>query len=199
MILTTLAAAEADRSDVGAQLESFWPLVAVALALLTAAVGVAGTFVGAAIESRREHRRWLRERRYEAYTRAFALIQGFSLNAHKVEKIAVRKVLNRGRSNVLRSHKRRLREVQNDPKIRALDDYADRLYDSVADALAPIQLLGPLHVTKLALRMQNAYEANDAEALGVAQWDFLEAAEKVLRIDGGRRPGSTFGRVRKTA
>jgi hypothetical protein len=193
-MILTLPAAENVPSNLWAQLGSLWPLVAVALALLTAAVGAAGTFVGSAMESRREHRRWLRERRYEAYTRAFALIQGFSLNAHKVEKIAIRKAQARGRVMALRSRKRQSRDVQDDPKIRALDDYADRLYDSVADALAPIQLLGPVNVTKLALGMQKAYEAGDAEALGAAQWDFLEAAEKVLRIDGGRRQGSNSGR-----
>lgn len=186
MILMALATAGDAPTDVWAQLKNVWPLIAVVLALLTAAVGVVGALVGASIESRREHRRWLRERRYEAYTRAFALIQSFSLNADKVEKIALRKVPGHGRTKVLWSPKRQLRKVQKDPKIQALDDVADRLYDSVADVLAPIQLLGPLHVTKLALRMQEAYEANDAKALGAAQWDFMAAAERVLRIDGGR-------------
>ncbi|MBD8139877.1 hypothetical protein IFT36_04875 [Frigoribacterium sp. CFBP 13605] len=118
--------------------------------------------------------------------RAFALIQGFSLSAGKVEKVANRKLRDQHRMSFLRSQKRRLQAVTSDPDIEALDAHADRLFDSVADVLAPIQLLGPLNVSELAVRMQLAYEAGNEEEFGASQRAFLAAAEKVLGIDGGR-------------
>lgn len=163
-------------------LQSLWPLVAGA-AFGAAVLTVGAGFIGAWVEAKREHRRWLRERRYEAYTRVFALIQGFSLNAGKFEKIATRKVSIRSRTFLPRSNKRQVRQLRADPEIQALDAHADRLFNSVADVLAPVLLLGPERVTRHAVRMQTAYEGGDKEAQHEAERAFLVAAQKLLRID----------------
>lgn len=62
------------------------------LALLTIFGSVTVTvlvgLIGAWLQSKREHARWLRERRYEAAVKAYALTKGFDLNWSKTMKIA---------------------------------------------------------------------------------------------------------------
>ncbi|MGN7222687.1 hypothetical protein ACTHQN_07490 [Curtobacterium flaccumfaciens] len=63
-----------------------WPTLlagAAAGAVITSLV----TLLAGALEARREHRRWLREKRLDAYLRAFALTKGFDLNSSKTDKV----------------------------------------------------------------------------------------------------------------
>lgn len=140
-----------------------------ALALLSIFGGVIVTalvgLLGAWIQSRREHSRWLRERRFDAITKAFAITKGFDLNRSKVMKIVERE----GKD-------------ENDPRVRALLDQADELYTTVAEGLAPIAILGPAEVSNAYMDMQAAYEAEDDEALGEAEVAFRDAARRALKV-----------------
>ncbi len=135
-------------------------------ALGGALVTAVGGFVGAAIQTRRDHQRWVREKRYEAYVKAYGLTKAFDLNASKLKKLT------------------QAGKKANDPEIIALEKEADALYATVAEAYTPIILLGPDRVGSLALDVQDAYEKDDAEAQGKAELAFRDAARKALKIKG---------------
>ncbi|MCJ1706898.1 hypothetical protein [Microbacterium sp. VKM Ac-2923] len=97
---------------------------------------------------------------------AFAITKGFDLNRSKLMKIATKD----GAS-------------EDDPRLLALPDQADKLYTIVAEGLAPLAILGPAEVANAYADMQAAYEADD-EALGDAEIGFRDAARKALRVRG---------------
>jgi hypothetical protein len=135
-------------------------------ALIAAVAGL----LGAMLQGRREHKRWLRERRFEAFVRAFALLKAFDLNASKQKRIAAAM---RADSETADADALRIEQLQTE---------ADQLYTSVAAELAPIIVLGPNAVTERALEIQFAYEANDKTARGRAEAAFIEAAQRVLKV-----------------
>jgi hypothetical protein len=152
---------------------------AAAGALLAALAGLWGAWR----QSRREHATWVRERRYEAYTRAYALVKGFDLNASKTDKIRdsfIAQLEKTPEKDIS------VQELLDDPRLQAMLDHADDLYLTVAETLAPIALMGPDHVAAHFVDMQTAYEAEDKEALGAAEVAFLAAARKVLNIQEGQ-------------
>lgn len=140
-----------------------------ALAVLSifggAALTVIAGFIGAYIQARREHKRWVLDHRYEAFVRAFALIKAFDLNRSKQMKLAEREGA-----------------TIDDPDLQALLAQADELYTTVADAMIPIAVLGPDSVSRHVLDMQAAYEAEDKIALGEAERAFVISARKALKI-----------------
>ena len=92
--------------------------------------------------------------------------KAFSLNWSKVMKIAESEG-----------------SAEDNPRLQALLDQADELYLTVAEALAPLTILGPQVVAGCYLDMQLAYEAGDQEAFGRAEVAFQEAARKALDVD----------------
>jgi hypothetical protein len=137
------------------------------LSLIVGAFGAALIgLLGAVIQSRREHKRWIRERRYEAFVQAYALIKSFDLNWLKQMKLATEQEVD-----------------MDDPELQKLFEQADQLYTTVAQTLAPSIILGPDSVTKHVLAMQLAFENYEVEGLGETERDFVEAARKVLKID----------------
>ncbi|WP_431798351.1 hypothetical protein [Microbacterium kunmingense] len=131
-----------------------------------ALVAAIAGFVGAGIQARREHRRWQRERRYEAFVAAYALTKAFDLNFSKQMKIADAEP----------------EMGVDDPRIQALLTEADALYGTVADRVAPLIILGPDRVAKSYLKMHAAYEAQDMDALGRAEAEFQSNARKALDL-----------------
>lgn len=144
-------------------------------ALIAALAGLAG----AAIQGRREHKRWLRERRYEAFVRAYALIKGFDLNTSKQKKIAAR---------LLSASETDGREEED---LKTLQDEADALFGTVTTELAPILVLGPASVAQRAIEMQLAYEAGDSDAQQRAESSFILASQKALAVPRQQRPKPT--------
>lgn len=146
-------------------------------------VTVLAGFLGAWLASRRAHRAWLRERRYEAYVAAFALVKGFDLNRYKTLKLAAS-----GDASVKEweSAGRDATPPEIDGLERSIDDIrrlvaeADEMYGTVAAVLGPVILLGPDSVARNVYEMQAAYESGDDEALGKAEVAFRDSARRVL-------------------
>lgn len=132
-----------------------------------ALVAALAGFVGAGIQSRREHKRWQRERRYEAFVAAYALTKAFDLNWSKQLKIVEKDRPDLG---------------VDDPRLQALISEADALYGTVAERLAPLAILGPDIVAANYLDMHEAYETGDEEALGRAEVEFQANARKALGL-----------------
>jgi hypothetical protein len=148
---------------------------AAAGAVIAAAFGV----LGAAIESKREHKRWLRERRYDAYVRAFALSKGYDLNLSKTKRVVENLEEEIGKDveeDVV------LKMLRNDKDLSELDAQLSGLHASAAEVLAPAVLLGPASVTGPLIEMQLAYEADDKKAAGRAEVEFQNAARRVLKV-----------------
>lgn len=132
-------------------------LAGVVGALLAAAIGL----LGAWIQSRREHKRWLRERRYDAYRR-FMVDMGTARSIVGTEPTVF---------NVI------------DLRRRA------RTYTSEAlDAFEAVSLLGPRPVNRagqawadaLAALAKHRGEPSFLEAYRLRRWEFLLAAGHVL-------------------
>lgn len=153
----------AEAADAGASVDPIVLILSSAAggAIVTALFTLFGTWV----QSRREHKRWIRERRLEAFTAAYALTKAFHLNLSKQMKIARKKGTKR-----------------TDPDIKALQAEADSLYSTAAATLAPLIILGPDEVAGYASDMQAAYEAEDWDALRVAELAFQDAARKSLGV-----------------
>lgn len=141
------------------------------LALLTIFGSVTVTvlvgLIGAWLQSKREHARWLRERRYEAAVKAYALTKGFDLNWSKTMKIAE----SEGAS-------------EDNPRLLAMLAQADELHTTVAETLAPLAMLGPQDVASNYLDMQNAYESHDNEAFRKAEVAYQKSVRRTLGIKG---------------
>jgi hypothetical protein len=139
------------------------------LALLTIFGSVTVTvlvgLIGAWLQSKREHARWLRERRFEAVVNAYALTKGFDLNWSKTMKIASSEGA-----------------TEDNPRLQAMLAQADELYTKVAETLAPLAMLGPQDVASNYLDMQNAYESHDKEAFGKAEVAYQESVRRALGI-----------------
>ena len=153
----------ADAATTGLPPLLFFAVSVMGGALLTALFALFGAW----LTSRREQARWIRQERFAAYTKAFALTKAFDLNYSKQKKIAAGEDLE-----------------ADEPRIIALMDEADALYATVAETLAPIIILGPDSVTGPAHAMQIAYERDDREALKQAEVAFQRSARKALKIKG---------------
>lgn len=164
-----------------------WPTLlagAAAGAVITSLV----TLLAGALEARREHRRWLREKRLDAYLRAFALTKGFDLNSSKTDKVVAALIKDAEAEDTDGvDDKATFERLRQDPDYRALDEQASELQATAARELAAVVLLGPQEVSVAVLDMQKAYEAGDQEKAGKAEQVFRDAAQRVLRVPKPRR------------
>lgn len=139
--------------------------IALAAGLVGVAVTVLAGFIGAGIQSRREHKKWVREKQYEATVSMYALIKAFQLNRAKMDKVA------KGEGMTPES-----------PEVVALVARDDALYDGVAQAVAPLVILGPTPVGIAAAEMQVALEARDTSKVEAAQERLIVAARRSLKV-----------------
>jgi hypothetical protein len=134
------------------------PLVLALFSVLGVVITLAGGLVGARIQSKREHKKWLRERRFEAYTkflaymdRAIDLTEKFKNNAPDLTR------------------------------------HLEELTKHKPDALGPIQLLGPKAVRAASKQYVDVIRINptsfDMEDLKTAKESFLAAMRDAVDID----------------
>lgn len=147
------------------------PTLQVFLSIFGGALVAAGAgLTGAAIQARQEHRRWLRERRYEAFARTYALLKGFDLNWSKQMKIATK-------------HDPSTPNSADDlDRIKRLQEEADELYTTVATEMAPLLILGPSNVAWAALEAQVAYESDNRETQADRENEFIRLAQQTLKV-----------------
>ncbi|UPL12181.1 hypothetical protein [Microbacterium sufflavum] len=139
--------------------------IALAGGLVGVAVTVLAGFIGAGIQSRREHKKWVREKQYEATVSMYALIKAFQFNRTKMDRVARDEGM-----------------TPESPEVVALVARDDALYDSVAEAMAPLAILGPTPVGIAAAEMQVALEARDRSKAEAAQERLIVAARRSLKV-----------------
>jgi hypothetical protein len=148
--MSTLQVAAAGSPAVSVPL---WPTLlagAAAGAIITSLV----TLLAGALEARREHRRWLREKRLDAYLRAFALTKGFDLNSSKTEKVVASLIADAVAEDPKDADaKATFERLRQDPDYRALGEQASDLQATAARELAAVVLLGPEEVAVAVLQM----------------------------------------------
>jgi len=114
------------------------------LALLSIFGGVAVTvvagLVGAWIQGRREHRRWLRDRRLEAWSDLLTLLRLQPLHGEAIDKIVA--AFDHGPPPRLKSTDERLRSW-GASRVEAIFSKSQDSQDSIVAAVTAVMLLGP--------------------------------------------------------
>lgn len=147
------------------------------------AVGVT-TLAGVALaiwQSIRDHARWVRERRYEGFTRILALAErserireeGTELMERAAE---VRAAVEAG-DDAAGAEAADLKE-QLDRNL----ERADPLLTELTEVAAALEVLGPNHVIKALNALTDTYTKGDAQATDDAKDAFVIAVRKALRI-----------------
>lgn len=138
-------------------------------ALVTALAG----FAGAWLQGRREHARWVRERRYDAYVSAMQVAERWRhLRAMGNETLSSLK------AEEATEEERRLAHSRLGEHIKA----AGVLRAEVSDAAAPLELLGPTSVVDAFNAMTDAFGSDDESASVETNEAFIRAMRKTLRI-----------------
>jgi len=166
VILSAAAASSAPAIDPTFQIL----LTVFGAALVTALAG----FAGAWLQGRREHARWVRERRYDAYVGAMQVAERW------------RHLRATGNATVATVTSKDASEAERAVALGKLGDHievAESLRADVSDAAAPLELLGPASVVDAFNAMTDAYGSDDEEASETASTAFIATMRKTLRID----------------
>lgn len=135
-----------------------------------------GGLVGAAIQGRREHRRWLRERRYEAFVSAVD-------TASIVRSVATEVVdlVNKVRANEIPPDKHEATAARLTERMA----YLGSLGDATSERMAPLVILGPKSVSDAYVAIVDAMgppESMDLAKVNAAESALSDAMRKALDI-----------------
>jgi len=140
------------------------PLAQVLLTIFGGAtVAALGGLFGAWIQGRRDHAKWVREQRYEAFITAIMLLRQVALLTGKANELAAKGALPNGE----------------------LDALSKKATDSIAgwpEASAPLALLGPDGVDESLGVAAKALRSNDQAVLRAAEQTLLKAMRAALAI-----------------
>lgn len=147
------------------------------LALLSifggAALTVGAGFLGAWIQSRREHEKWLREQRYEAFVRALVLIRDARSLARQLTHLLGRVAEGSPEGEA----RNRLVADLTDVKKRAIESR-----DRVNAAAAPISILGPSTVEQAMNAFVPSLASGDEAATQRAELTLVESMRTALSV-----------------
>ncbi|AZS48806.1 hypothetical protein [Microbacterium oxydans] len=155
------------------------------LAFLTI-FGAAGvtTVAGAGLaiwQSRRDHARWVRERRYEGLTRILALADHYARRrADGSEMMARADELHAKHASGDASAADSLHALGKDME-RNLEQVGP-LHDEMTDVAAALEIIGPNDVLEALNAYTDTFPSDDPEATERAKDAFVIAARKALRI-----------------
>lgn len=158
-----LPSAAAEPVTIDAALLALIPIVTVVLTI------VAG-LVGAWIQGRREHNRWLREQRYTAFVETIAALD--SLDAHTSGM--------QDGGSFQRMHLETMPGAE--AQKRYLIEESVRRMDRFYEAVPPIRLLGPDNVRLALVAAQEAFKANDTDAQKAARSRAIDLMRKSLKV-----------------
>lgn len=151
------------------------PLISVALG---GALTIGGGLLGAWIQSAREHRKWLREKRLEVYLPAAAFLTEYELRMQAYADIESR--INGSTDPNDPEAVRRDNQEQLGHYAARADEYRDR----VATEMAPLIVLGPESVSAAARRWEEAARTTNGNpyVIGAEFAPVLSEMRKALRI-----------------
>lgn len=136
--------------------------------LVTVLVGLFGAWV----QGRREHARWIREQRYEAFVRVLGAIDDFdtfyrnSTNPSEYQKM--RDVLRFGGDKV--------------KQLISAEDAASSLMARFDEAVTPVVILGPDSVRDALREVSAARKAGDEDSRSEARWRAIAEMRRALGV-----------------
>lgn len=139
------------------------PTSLVLLPLAGAAITAGFGFLGAYIQSRREHDKWVRDRKLEAYVRALTLLQSAASMSREVRAMNV--------EIALAAQESRVPKVNMD-RLEAINAEATEAQATLWAAHAPMRILGPESV--------NVAMTDQVKAIGAGDFAAAEKAEQVI-------------------
>ncbi|NEN04735.1 hypothetical protein G3T36_02525 [Diaminobutyricibacter tongyongensis] len=151
------------------------------LVVVGALVTFAAGLIGAWIQSRREHSKWLRERRYEAFVAIEAVV-------YRLDELGQRGVALKTRLGQLNSSSTLTppQREQREQLTRELAAYADE-YDQASrqryDSAAPLLILGPPQVEKSVSAVLRLPQDASNEDRYRADSDMIAAMRKSLGVE----------------
>lgn len=138
--------------------------------LVLAMFSIGGVFVtagaglfGAWVQGQREHSRWIRERRLDAYTQILTLhneVDVLNMRTKAVAKAGV---------------------ADSDTTVSV---QRDRLIDMFPAAVTPLAILGPTAVSKASDKLVSLARNEDSSAYLAAENELIAAMRSALKIDG---------------
>lgn len=126
-----------------------------------AALTVIAGFIGAGIQARREHRAWLREKRYEAFVKIKVYMR--DMVAFDADLKAARAI--------------------GDPiREDAVLDRGVEMWDRLSEAMAPVVVLGPEAVNDAGGKLMSAIRDGNDDDVEAAQVVFVTEMQRALGI-----------------
>lgn len=172
MILVTAAAQTATIDPTLLTLLSIFGAVGVTT---IAAVGLAFW------QSKRDHARWVRERRYEGLTRILALADRFAAARLEGAGMMARwKELDAAVASGDTSVATELRDLGDDTRENI--ERVRRIQDELGDVAATLEIIGPNHVLEALNVYTDTFAGDNADATARAKDAFVAAARKALKI-----------------
>ncbi|MFJ4999110.1 hypothetical protein ACIP5T_13215 [Microbacterium sp. NPDC088619] len=169
-------------ANTAAQATAIDPTLLAFLTIFGAAGVTAVAGAGLAIwQSRRDHARWVRERRYEGLTRILALADHYA--RHRAD----------GSEMMARSDELQVEHALGDPSaadsLRVLGENMARnleqvgpIHDEMTDVAATLEIIGPNDVLEALNAYTDTFPGDDPDATERAKDAFVIAARKALRI-----------------
>lgn len=152
------------------------PTVLALLPISGVALTIIAGLVGAWIQSRREHKRWVREQRYEAYTRTIHV--GSTVRAVATEIVAIVRDIQKGKIPESKRESTAARLKERTAHLNALSD-------AVSERMAPLVILGPKTVSDAYVALIESMgppEAMDLDKVNRAESVLSEAMRKALGV-----------------
>lgn len=155
------------------------PALLAIIPIVTALLTIVAGLVGAWIQARREHNKWLRETRFRAFTESIAAIDAFS---HHVRGMTEKPKV-KGEQTLLQMRLSVLGDAASQK--RYLLEESDRRMDRIDEAFAPLQVLGPDAIREALVEYSRASRLGDdpdvASAAGKHAIALMRRALKVVK------------------
>lgn len=138
-----------------------------------AGITVVAGFIGASIQARREHQRWLREKRLEAFVRALVLVR-------EVDqwKIATESLTTELATAIAEDRQPNIATDQ----LRALASKASAAIERLQESYVPMRLLGPPNVNEAISAYLDANIYGDKTASQRAELDLVAAMQEAIGV-----------------
>jgi hypothetical protein len=148
-----------------------------------AILALAGGVVAGVFQGRRDHERWLRERRYEAFVSAHAITAELRDYWSDIKRHLddLTRLVESGKKD-----REELIELQeeSDEMYRAVDAAQKRFYA----VTATFSILGPKSMTAALNELSRVTTSADDEVFARAEEAFFKEAQKVLKVPTSSRP-----------
>lgn len=156
------------------------------LALLSifggAALTVIAGFIGAWIQGRREHKKWLREQRLNAYLQALAFVRGIIVARIQIEALRdqVNKRKQPGEADPANAaHLQQIRET-----LDRVGENLNAMPERISEVMAPLGILGPPAVESAMSAFLPLLSVSDLKATEAAEKVLVAAMRAALKVKG---------------